>query len=303
MHPRNCQRFGFSKILNKRKTPFDFIKQSVKQEGYLSTELLQRLPKHWRRVGTVGILELHPTLWPWKEKIGQSYLSVLSEFSTIVQKVGTTTTKIRTPGLDFLAGNPDTVTLHKELGCKFWIDALQLTFSTGNHAERQRLVKIVAEGEQIIDMFACVGNLSMPIGVHHPNVKIKGIEINPYAHTFLEKNIQVNHLEEQYQAILGDNQTHTPRNWADRVLLGYFELTTLQLEVALHALKQDQGGILHTHGLTTEKQPTDWRTIINQLINTKFPHFQVKNTDQRVIKSIAPGVNHFVDDLHIERMN
>ncbi len=165
--------------MNPRNTPFEHIKQSVEKEGYLPTELINRLPKHWRRIGTVGIIELHTSLWPWKEKIGQNYLSGISELSTIMQKVGVTTTTIRTPGLEVLAGNPDTVTLHKELGCKFWIDALRLTFSTGNHAERQRLIQITTEGEQIIDMFACVGNLSVPISVHHPTVKIKGIEINP----------------------------------------------------------------------------------------------------------------------------
>jgi tRNA wybutosine-synthesizing protein 2 len=287
--------------LSKRITPFENIRQSVEQEGYLPTELILRLPKHWRRVGTVGILELHADLWPWKEKIGQSYLSVLSEFSTIVQKVGITTTTIRTPGLEFLAGNTETVTLHKELGCKFWIDALRLTFSTGNHAERQRLIRISTKGEHIIDMFACVGNLSLPIGVHHPTIKIKGIEINTYAYSFLEKNIQANHLEERYHPILGDNQTQTPKNWADRILLGYFELTSRQLEVALQALKQEQGGMLHTHGLTTEKRPKNWREVISQLIKTKFPYFQMKSTNQRMIKSIAPGVNHYVDDIHIIR--
>ncbi|MHA1995243.1 MAG: class I SAM-dependent methyltransferase [Candidatus Hodarchaeales archaeon] len=285
--------------MNSRTTPFENIIQSVKREGYLPTELIVRLPKHWRRVGTVGIIELHSSLWPWKEHIGQSYLSVLSELTTIVQKVGTTSTTIRTPGLELLAGNPNTVTLHKELGCKFWVDALRLTFSTGNHAERQRLIKITSEGEQIIDMFACVGNLSLPISVHHPTVQIRGIEINPYAHSFLEKNVHVNHLEERYQAILGDNQTHTPKNWADRVLMGYFELSPFQLEVALHALKQDQGGILHTHGLTTTKKSVNWREIIDKLIIDKFPYFKTKSIEQRIVKSIAPGVNHFVDDIHI----
>ena len=55
-----------------------------------------------------------------------------------------------------------------------WIDhdALKLTFSSGNHTERQRLINIVEEGEKIIDMFACVGNLSIPISVHHPESKV-----------------------------------------------------------------------------------------------------------------------------------
>ncbi len=289
--------------MKKRKTPFDQIVETVEKEGYLPTELLTRLPKHWRRVGTVGIIELHTQLYPWREDIGHSYLSVLNELTSIVQKIGITTETIRTPGLEFIAGNPNTVTLHKELGCKFWIDALKLTFSTGNHAERQRLIKIVKEDEQIIDMFACVGNLSLPISVHHPTIRMKGIEINPYAFSFLERNILENHLEERYEAILGDNQTHTPENWAHRILMGYFEIKPAQLEVALGALKQDQGGILHTHGLTTHKQPTSWQKEIDRIIKAKYYNFQIGSIDRRMIKSIAPGVNHFVDDIEIVRIN
>ncbi len=285
--------------MSKRKTPFDYIVHSVKEEGYLPVELIDRLPRHWRRVGTVGIIELHSSLLPWRKQIGQSYLAGLSELTTVMQKVGVTTAKIRTPGFEILAGDNNTVTLHKELGCKFWLDALKLTFSTGNHAERQRLIEITTEGEHIIDMFACVGNLSLPIGVHHPTVHIKGIEINPYAYSFLEKNIQINHLEARYKPILGDNKNKTPKNWADRVLMGYFDISSKQLEIALQALKQDQGGVIHTHGITTEKQPSSCREAINQLINNKFPHFQIESTNQRIIKSIAPGVNHYVDDICI----
>jgi tRNA wybutosine-synthesizing protein 2 len=285
--------------LKKRKTPFDEIVETVEKEDYLPTELIVRLPKHWRRVGTVGILELHEKLYPWREQIGHSYLSVLNDLTSIVQKIGITTETIRTPGLELIAGDPNTVTLHKELGCKFWIDALKLTFSTGNHAERQRLIKIVKEEEQVVDMFACVGNLSLPISVHHPTILSKGIEINPYAFSFLERNVHENHVEERYEAVLGDNQTHTPKNWADRVLMGYFEIKPKQLEVALGALKQDQGGILHTHGLTTQKQPSSWQKDINHVIKTNYSNFQIGSIDRRVIKSIAPGVNHFVDDIEI----
>jgi tRNA wybutosine-synthesizing protein 2 len=282
-----------------RQTPFDKIILLIQQKDFLPEEFVYRLPKRWRRVGTVGILELHPEILPWKEQIGKSYLEILTEFTTIIRKAGTTTTTIRTPAFELLAGQPDTVTLHKELGSKFWVDALRLTFSSGNHTERQRLINIVEEGEKVIDMFACVGNLSIPVSVHHPESKVIGIEINQYAYSFLEKNVKENQLESRYKAIMGDNQEKTPENYADRVLMGYFELSRKQLEVAIASLKQEKGGTIHTHGLTTEKQPFDWRDQIKSIIAKKYPDFRIETAKKRIIKSVAPGVNHFVDDIII----
>ena len=282
-----------------RKTPFEQIKFLIQQKNILPEELILQLPKRWRRVGTVGILELKPEILPWKEKIGEKYLEVLTEFTTIIRKTGTTKTTIRTPAFEILAGKHETVTLHKELGSKFWVDALRLTFSSGNHRERQRLINIVEEGEKVIDMFACVGNLSIPVSVHHPESKVIGIEINQYAHSFLERNIRENKLKTRYKAILGDNQEKTPKNYSDRVLMGYFELSTKQLEVAIASLKQDKGGTIHTHGLTTIKNPFDWRTQIKKIVEERYPNFKMKKAKKNIIKSVAPGVDHFVDDIAI----
>ena len=300
MHPRDCQGSRFSKILNALKTPFENITLLIQKKNFLPEKLLFHLPSRWRRVGSVGILELHPDIVPWKNQIGNSYLEILTEFKTIIRKTGTTTNTIRTPSYEIIAGQPNTVTMHKELGCKFWVDALKLTFSTGNHMERQRLINIVEEGENIIDMFACVGNLSIPVSVHHKESKVKGIEINPYAHQFLKRNIRENKLETRYEAILGDNQEKTPRDYADRVFMGYFEITRKQLDVAIVSLKQDKGGTIHTHGLTTEKKPFDWREQIKAILEEKYPNYKMKTGKKRIIKSVAPGVNHFVDDILIE---
>ena len=282
-----------------RQTPFEQIKLLIQQKNFLPEAQIVHLPKRWRRVGSIGILELHPEMLPWKAQIGKSYLEILTEFTTIIRKTGTTTTTIRKPAFEILAGQQNTVTLHKELRSKFWVDALKLTFSSGNHTERQRLINIVEEGENVIDMFACVGNLSIPVSVHHPECKVIGIEINKYAYSFLEKNIKENKLIARYKAILGDNQEKTPKNYSDRVLMGFFELSQKQLKVAIASLKQDKGGIIHTHGLTTVKNPFDWRAQIKTIIEKSYPNFEMKTAKKHVIKSVAPGVHHFVDDIMI----
>lgn len=283
-----------------RRTPFQQIQQAILHEKILSTDLISLLPRRWKRVGSIGILNLKPQLLQWKREIGETYLKFLPELRTIAHKVGITSNTTRLPNYEVLSGDRNTVTLHKELGCKFWIDALKLTFSNGNHAERQRMVRISKKNEKVIDMFSCVGNLSLPIAVHNPTAEIIGIEINPYAFKFLEKNIRENHLTNQYKALFGDNREITPKNWADRVIMGYFTIDTIQLAGALASLKQQQGGIIHAHGLTGSRHPKDWRAQIMALIGESFPHFRINSIRKKIIKSMAPGINHFVNDVEIE---
>ena len=149
----------------RRSTPFQKIQQVILTKKLLPDNLFSLLPQRWKRVGSVGILELKAELYPWKHDLGKIYLSFLPELTTIALKIGITNNTERVPNFEILAGEQNTITLHKELGCKFWLDALKLTFSNGNHAERQRMIDLTQKNEQIIDMFSCVGNLSLPLAV------------------------------------------------------------------------------------------------------------------------------------------
>lgn len=301
MYTRNRERLRFQKILNyrKRETPFQKIKQTIEEQKILPEELFSLLPRRWKRVGGVGILELKTQLLPWRHQIGKIYLSFLPEFNTIAFKAGTANKTERLPDFEILAGEQNTVTLHKELGCKFWIDARKLTFSNGNHAERKRMTQISKQNEQVIDMFACVGNLSLPLAVHNETNKVIGIEINPYAKEFLEKNIQANKLTKRYKAILGDNRTKTPKNWADRVIMGYFTIDEAQFTAALESLNQTHGGMIHAHGLSSSKKPVDWVDQVTNLTETSFNHLKVKSSTKVFIKTVAAGIEHYVNDIKI----
>ena len=110
------------------------IKESIQDQNILPDELFSLLPQRWKRVGGVGILDLRPELIPWRYQIGKIYLSYLPELKTIAFKAGKTNKTERLPNFEILAGDQNTVTLHKELGCKFWLDALKLTFSNSYDA-------------------------------------------------------------------------------------------------------------------------------------------------------------------------
>ncbi len=282
-----------------KKTPFQKIQQNILEKAILPVELVPLLPRGWKRVGEIGILDLDSKLLPWKQEIGTIYLNHISELRTIVLKAGATTNSIRKPNYEILAGERNPTTLHKELGCKFWINALNLVFSSGNHAERLHLTQITQENEKIIDMFACVGNLSIPIAVHNPATKIIAIEINPEAFQYLQQNIRENNIADRYKAILGDNRAKTPINWADRVLMGYFGIDDKQLMAAIKSLNQSKGGIIHAHGLSSSRRQNDWKQKVESILDESFKHLNIISNKRRIIKTVAAGINHFVNDIEL----
>jgi len=285
----------------KKRSPFRKIKLHLEESGLIPSGLISELPNHWKRIGKIGILELPQNLQPWKKLIGSIYLDHLPELITIAQKIGVTNSEIRTPSFEYIAGHTSPITLHKELGGKFWIDAFRLTFSSGNHNERLRLTQICSQNENILDMFACVGNLSIPILIHNPTVKVKAIEINPYAFMFLKKNIRINKITRNYQAYFGDNREIIFTNFADRILMGYFGIDQKQVNVALKALKIKKGGTIHAHGLSGKKNNLAQQQLFEKAIHNYYPYFKIKSTQRIIIKTVAAGVYHFVDDYNIGR--
>ncbi|MFW9856819.1 MAG: hypothetical protein ACFFFG_17355 [Candidatus Thorarchaeota archaeon] len=285
--------------MSRSRPPFELILNDILVQNLIPLPLIDLLPQGWKRIGHVGILTLDPRLYPWKQIIGKTYLKHLPELSTMAHKIGITTQQTRTPDYEVLAGDPQTVTVHKELHCTFMLDALRLTFSSGNHAERLHLIHASQPHEHVIDMFACVGNLSIPLAVHTPTVKVLGIDINPLACTYLAKNIQMNHLTDRYYAVCGDNRIATPVDWADRVIMGYFDLDSAHFINALSSLRQTRGGTIHAHGLSSNRNPQDWYQNVKNIISGSFPHFKISTIKKRIIKTVAAGIEHFADDITI----
>ena len=154
-------------------------------------ELLMHIPHRWWFVGDVLITTIPEELLEYRNDVGRAFLQLEPKRArTVLGKTGPTKGITREPNFEHLAGDKNTETVHKELGCLFKIDAAKLTFSPGNHFERKRMIDTVKKGEFIVDMFSCVGNLSLPIAVHKSPKKIIAAEINPYAFKYLEENIQ-----------------------------------------------------------------------------------------------------------------
>lgn len=155
---------------------------------------------------------------------------------------------LRRPRVRLLKGEEPVVTVYREAGVEHELDAANLMLSLGNKFERLRTAATVRPWEVVVDMFAGVGQFTLPIAVHARPVVVHSIEINPDAYRFLVGNVRRNGVEDLVEPHLGDCREVVGELGpvADRVIMGYFGGTIEFLPHALSALRP-AGGIVHVH--------------------------------------------------------
>lgn len=263
-------------------------------EGRLTREELGRLPSGFQRIGHVAILSLPPELWGRRREIGEALLG-RNGIRTVAVRTGGVEGRERRPSLEVVAGDPCTVTLHREHGCWFKLDPLRVMFSPGNLYERGRLPRLVRPGEVVVDLFAGVGQFSLPIAKLARPSRVYAVELNPLAHAYLCENIRLNGVGEVVVPLLGDCEEVAPRGVADRVILGILHVTHRYLPLAGQVLRPS-GGFLHYH----ESVPVSlWSSRPVRRVKEAFPEVEILGV--RRVKKYSPGVVHVVVDARVER--
>ena len=274
--------------------PFDEIKKSLSKE--IPLDLINKIPDKWEKVGEVGVIKLPSNLEKYSKMIGKNYAEIL-QCKTILNDIGGITGTYREPKTKIIYGSNDTVTIHKENGIRFKLDPQKIMFSSGNMDERIRMATISNEKETVVDLFAGIGYFTLPIAVHSKPKKIFACELNPVAYDYLCENIVLNNVSNIVEPLKGDNRKVAPKNVADRVILGYFGDTNKFLPTAFNCLK-DCKGIVHYHDKLPEKHvPHKPLKIIKKIIK-KYDSI-IELFEYKIIKSYAPGINHYVFDIGI----
>ncbi|MCS7131851.1 MAG: class I SAM-dependent methyltransferase family protein [Hadesarchaea archaeon] len=261
--------------------------------GSLSPEELELLPSGFDRMGHVAILTLPPALMHRSVEIAGALLQ-LKGVRTVALREGPITGRHRKPKVKVIAGEPNTETLHKEHGCLFKLDVAKVMFAPGNLFERGRIVGLVQPGEVVVDMFAGVGQFSIPIAKRAKPSKVYAIELNPVAYRYLCENIELNRVGHIVVPLHGDCEEMAPLGVADRVIMGILHVTHRYLPLAMQVLKP-AGGIIHYH----ESVPSKLRfeRPIKRIISATRRRVEILN--KRVVKRYAPGVDHVVVDVRI----
>ena len=120
------------------------------------------------------------------ELVATAYKDVDSVFL----KVGTVG-ELRLPQLVLLYGSGSTLTRVKENGLTFLVDVARAYYNPRLAEERLRVASQIADGEQVLDMFAGVGPFSIT-AASHSACNVLAVDVNPYAVQLLANNIEIN---------------------------------------------------------------------------------------------------------------
>ncbi len=259
------------------------------------------IPRKYKIYGDIAVVKIPSKYRHLKKEIGDLILKNDPRIRSVVniEKIHGT---FREPIAEVIAGDPNTVTTIIENSCRFKLDVAKLMFCLGNQHERVRLANIVFSDEVVVDMFAGVGQFSIPIAVHCKPERIFAIEINPTAFRFLVENIFINHVEEVIFPILGNCREVIPaflKGRADRIIMGFIEYTNRYLDAALVALR-DKGGIIHFHNVYNSEDAIEMAISDIKDAAERSRRRLVKVIHRRIVKEYGPKLVHVVIDAKIK---
>ncbi|MHC1710159.1 MAG: class I SAM-dependent methyltransferase family protein [Methanomassiliicoccales archaeon] len=255
-------------------------------------DLKMLLPDKYERLGHVIVLRLPEPLLPFRHEIAEAYAKVLKARTVLLEK-GIIRGVERRPDVEVLFGT-ETETTHLESGILYRLDPTRVMFSSGNFDEKLRMASLDCRGETVVDMFAGIGYFTMPLAAKAGAEKVIACEINPEAVRFLRKNIELNDVAEKVTVFEGDNRDLPGEGIADRVIMGYVNVTWEFLPKAFSLVRK--GGIIHYQDTFSIDRIPDG--IVENLRNGSGGRpFEILGI--REVKAYAPSVSHMVADVRV----
>jgi tRNA wybutosine-synthesizing protein 2 len=247
------------------------------------------LPDKWEIAGDVITVKMDPALFEFGELIGRTYAEVLSARSALADVSGVSG-EFREPDMTLLYG-PSGESVKLENGIRYCFDVTKVMFASGNLAERKRMKCLDCAGETVVDMFCGIGYFTLPLAKYSGARRVFACEKNPQSYGFLLKNLALNGIDNVIP-LLGDNRDIPGRAFADRILMGYVQTTSVFVPKALEMAKP--GCIIHYHDTFPVGKE-------EKMVREIFDRYCGDYTIERIIevKSFAPGVSHYVADIRV----
>ncbi|MBS7624749.1 class I SAM-dependent methyltransferase family protein [Candidatus Bathyarchaeota archaeon] len=271
-------------------------------EDKLPPHLLASLPKSIDFIGDVAILEVPEELERFKPLIGEAVLRVFKRVRSVLAKSSAVKGVYRVREYELIAGSENTETVHKEHGCKYFLDPRKVYFSPRLSYEHYRVASQVSDGETVVDMFAGVGPFSILIAKMRGKVKVYSIDVNPDAIEYLKKNIYANGVYGKVIPILGDAREVIEsrlRGVADRVIMDLPERAIEYVDAACAALKPS-GGIIHYYEIAGGADIME--NVKRRLVEAVMRYGRSVDAllSERIVKEVAPYKWHVSIDLKVK---
>ena len=269
-------------------------------ENILSQEESAELFSSFDQIGEIIVLRIPDSLKSKKKIIGETLLDKVKTTRSVFYQSSPVEGEFRTRNLEILAGEDNTETEYKENGCRFLVDVEKAFFSPRLSTERERISRLVSDGEVMINMFGGVGMFSI-LAAKMKNCTVYNIDINPDASLLCEKNIKLNKLKGNVISLNGDATKiieNKLQNLADRVLMLLPEKSDEFLDIAILAVKNN--GIIHYYSHVHADKKQDAPKLSEQhYLNIARNRSEILNS--RIVRPIGPRFYQTVIDVKIEK--
>jgi len=269
-------------------------------ENILSEEESEELFSSFDQIGEIIVLRIPDSLKSKKKIIGETLLDKVKTTRSVFYQSSPVEGEFRTRNLEILAGDDNTETEYKESGCRFLVDVKKAFFSPRLSTERERISRLVSDGEIMINMFGGVGMFSI-LAAKIKNCTVYNIDINPDASLLCEKNIKLNKLSGNVISLNGDATKiieNKLQNLADRVLMLLPEKSDEFLDVATLAVKNN--GIIHYYSHIHADKKQDAPKLSEQhYLSIAKSRSEILNS--RIVRPVGPRFYQTVVDVKIEK--
>jgi tRNA (guanine37-N1)-methyltransferase len=177
-------------ILSKRRSAtMRMLKEALKNS--LTPSEVDFLSSSFDVIGSIAILKIPEELRSKEERIGSEILSRMKNVRTVLNQVSDVGGEFRTRDLRLVAGVENYDTVYRERGCFFKVNVREVYFSPRLSTERERIARLVQEGEKIFNMFAGVGTFSVIIA-KEKRCTIESVDKNPAAFELGVESLKMN---------------------------------------------------------------------------------------------------------------
>jgi tRNA (guanine37-N1)-methyltransferase len=139
-----------------------------------------------------------------KKKFAQRILREQKNITTVLEKSGKFSGRLRKMKTTYLAGKKTKEVLYKENNCVFRFNVDTTYFSPRLSNERKEIAKLIKRNENVFVMFAGVSPFSIVIAKNSKAKKIFSNELNREANKYAELNIGLNKLKDRVELVSGD---------------------------------------------------------------------------------------------------
>jgi len=232
--------------------------------GKLSAAEMEGLVTSFDLMGDIAVVEVPDELAAKEKLIASALMGAHRNVLVVAKKVSGTAGEFRIRPVLVIAGEKRTHTIYREGGCEFELDINKTYFSPRLGTERGRLCELVKQsgqkaggraGERVLVPFAGVGPFAIRMGKAAAGGEVVGIELNPDACDYFEKNIVRNRCA-NVRVVNGDVAKLLPgkyAGWADRLAMPLPKDGKQFLANVIPCLKK--GGMLHYYSFGSMEAP------------------------------------------------